>query len=61
MVKAMKIVLISAAIAISGPALADEALRRDAAGLFGQLVAPSGAPSPTLLDVSSRRSRTRTR
>ena len=46
MVKAMKIVLISAAIAISGPALADEALRRDAAGLFGQLVAPSGAPSP---------------
>src|SRR6185369_17314881 len=46
MVKAMKIVLVSAAIAISGPALADEALRRDAAGLFGQLVAPSGAPSP---------------
>jgi cytochrome c peroxidase len=41
----MKVTLICAALAVSDTAFADEALRRDAAGLFGQLIAPSGAPS----------------
>ena len=41
----MKLLLIAAAVALPGNALADEALRREAAGLFGQLTAPSGSPS----------------
>jgi cytochrome c peroxidase len=41
----MKTLLIAATLAVTSNALADEALRRDAAGLFGQLTAPSGAPS----------------
>ena len=41
----MKPLIIAATVAISGSSLADEALRRDAAGLFSQLIAPSGAPS----------------
>ena len=41
----MKLLLTAATIAMTGNALGDESLRRDAAGLFGQLVAPSGAPS----------------
>jgi len=41
----MKALVLAAAMAVAGNALADDALRRDAAGLFGQLAAPSGAPS----------------
>jgi len=41
----MKILVLAAVLAITGNALADESLRRDAAGLFGQLKAPSGDPS----------------
>src|SRR4051794_30313941 len=41
----MKVLLIAAAIATSSTVLADEALRREAAGLFGRLKAPSAAPS----------------
>jgi cytochrome c peroxidase len=41
----VKTLLIAAAIASTSTAFADEALRREAAGLFGQLKAPSAAPS----------------
>ena len=41
----MKPLILAAALAIAGTAFADEALRRDAASLFGQLKAPAGAPS----------------
>src|ERR1043165_530134 len=41
----MKPLLIAAVLATAGNAHADEALRRDAASLFGSLTAPTGAPS----------------
>jgi cytochrome c peroxidase len=41
----MKALFIAAALASAGSAVADDALRREAAGLFGQLSAPAGRPS----------------